>query len=108
MNQTMDLMVLLLRIRVWAVPAEAVPALPAVALPVCQEKMLVWVAMAAEAALIRAFPLVTEVEAVAVLLSATILKVDQATGEVARVLVKEKAAPGKLTAFYSTGFYIKG
>jgi hypothetical protein len=94
MDQTMDLMVLLHRIGVWAVPAEAMQALPSVALP-CQEKMVVWVAMAAEAALIRAVPLVTE--AVAARLTATVLKADPTAGEVARI--KAKAVTDKTTRF---------
>jgi hypothetical protein len=102
----MDLMVLRLKIGVWAVPAEAVPALHSVALPVCREKMVVWIAVDAEATPIRAVPLVTE--ALAARLTATVLKVDQAAGEVARVQVKAKAVPDKQPDFYRTGFYIKG
>jgi hypothetical protein len=58
-------------------------------------KVVVWVAVAAEAALIRAVHLVTE--AVAARLTATVLKVDQAAGEVAQV--KAKAVPDKTTRF---------
>jgi hypothetical protein len=54
--------------------------------------MVELVAVAGKVALVRAVPLVTE--AVTVQLTATVLKVRQAEEEVARVLVKAKAAPG--------------
>ena len=58
--------------------------------------------------LIRA--VLPEAEAVvqpAVRLPATVLKVEQAEEEVARVQVKAKAVPGNIDT-NSTGFYIKG
>jgi uncharacterized protein YqgV (UPF0045/DUF77 family) len=62
--------------------------------------MVVWVAMAAKAALIRAVPLVAEaIVHPAVLLPATVLKVDQAAGEVARIQVKAKAVTDKTTRY---------
>jgi hypothetical protein len=95
MNQIMDLMVLLLRIAVWAVPVIAVPAVPAAVFQACQDKRVAWETVAAEAALIRAVPLVAEaVVHPAVPLPATVLKVDPAARELARVQVKVKAAPG--------------
>ena len=97
MNPIMDLMVPPLRTEAWAVPAEAIPVIHVGVFPACQKKIVAWAAIAAEAALIRAVPLATKavVHPTAPLLPATtVLKVDRAAGELARVQKKAKAAPG--------------